>query len=463
MLKLFNHYFSVLTLCLVLSENLLILATIYLSTFFLGLRNGEHIASPNVLPRALALSLVCQLCLYFHDLYDLKLVTNSRELYVRLLQALGVCSILVAALYLIFPALLLGQGVFILAVFILLVLVSLWRIAFRWISCRRQLKSPVLILGTGPLARKLCSEIIDRPDVGMRVVGFVTDNPAIIGKSLVNPTVLGQYSDLALIVERERPSQLIVAMQESRGKLPVKELLELKLRGATVEEATAVYERITGKIAVENLRPSWLIFSEGFKKSWWILFVKRVLGIAFSLVGLTLASPLMVIIAILIKLDSKGPVLFKQERVGENGRVFPLLKFRSMREDAEALTGPVWASANDGRVTRLGRFLRRVRLDELPQFLNVLKGDMSFVGPRPERPHFVAQLSEQIPYYNQRHTVKPGITGWAQINFRYGTSMEDTLEKLQYDLFYIKNMSVSLDLSILFQTIKIVLSGRGAY
>ncbi len=466
MLRLFNHYHSLVTLLLVTSENLLILGTIYLAAFLKGSTGAGttgRAVDPWLLPKALVLSCVCQFCLYFHDLYDLKLVRESRELYARLLQALGVCSICVAILYLVFPPLLLGQGVFVLAVLILLALVSIWRLAFFWISRRRRFRRPILILGTGSLARKLCAEILDRPDVALRVVGFVSDDSELIGKSLVNPKVLGHHSDLSAIVAQERPYQIVVAMEESRGKLPVKELLDLKLRGAKIEEATALYEQITGKIAVENLRPSWLIFSEGFRKSWWIVSLKRAFGIFLSLLGLIVAFPVMIIIAILIKMESKGPVFFQQERVGENGRFFRLLKFRSMREDAEALTGPVWASANDDRITRVGRFLRKVRLDELPQFFNVLKGDMSFVGPRPERPHFVEQLSERIPYYSQRHTVKPGITGWAQINFHYGTSMEDTLEKLQYDLFYIKNMSISLDLSILFQTIKIVLSGRGAH
>ncbi|MEW5977958.1 MAG: TIGR03013 family XrtA/PEP-CTERM system glycosyltransferase [Acidobacteriota bacterium] len=464
MLRIFNHYLSPLTLFLVLSENLLILGTLYLSTLIkLGDIEPSSIAAPAFFSRALTLALLCQLCLYFHDLYDLKVVRDRRELHVRLLQALGVCSMVVAILYWIFPSLLLGQGVFLLAVLLLLVLVSIWRVAFNWISHRREFKRPILILGTGSLAKKLCSEVLDRPDLGMRILGFVSDDVNLVGTSLINPRVLGHYSDLARIVESERSVQIVVAMEESRGRLPVKELLDLKMRGASIEEGTALYERITGKIAVENLRPSWLIFSEGFRKSRWVLGLKRVSGILLSLVGLIVTAPIMLVIAVLIKTESRGPVLFKQNRVGENGKIFRLLKFRSMWEDAEALTGPVWACADDRRVTRVGRWIRRLRMDELPQFINVLRGDMSFVGPRPERPHFVEQLSEQIPFYNQRHTVKPGITGWAQINFHYGMSMEDTLEKLQYDLFYIKNMSFTLDLSIIFQTIKIVLSGRGAH
>ena len=319
----------------------------------------------------------------------------------------------------------------------------------------------MLILGTGELATKLAAEILSRPEVGVRIVGFVSTEPEMVGKSLAGPKVLGTISDLFGLVDRERVDQVVVGMPDSRGKLPVAELLDLKLRGIYIEEATTLYEKITGKIAIENLRPSWLIFSEGFRKSKFTHFNKRVYGIVLSLLGILVCLPLMIVVALLIRLDSPGPALFRQKRVGENGKIFDLLKFRSMFHDAESKTGPIWARQNDSRVTRVGKWIRSIRLDELPQFINVLRGDMSFVGPRPERPHFVHQLTERIPYYNQRHTVKPGLTGWAQIRFKYGNTLEDTVEKLQYDLFYIKNMSISLDLFIIFQTIKIVLLGKG--
>ena len=279
----------------------------------------------------------------------------------------------------------------------------------------------------------------------------------------MNPSVIGHIGELAEIVKRERVERVVVAMREGRGKMPVVDLLDLKMKGISIEEATTLYEKITGRIAVENLRPSWLIFSDGFKKSKVSHFYKRLFAIILSIIGLILFFPVMIILTILVKFDSKGPVLFRQDRVGENGRIFQLLKFRSMFEDAETNTGPIWAKENDTRITRVGRFIRKVRLDELPQFINVLRGDMSFVGPRPERAHFVQQLSEKIPFYNLRHTVKPGITGWAQINCQYGGSLDGTLEKLQYDLYYIKHLSIPLDFMIIFQTIKIVLQGRGAY
>lgn len=459
MLHIFSQYFPRRALFLLLSENVLILGAIQLAALIK--LNDASLFAVGLVPKALLITLVCQLCLHYHDLYNMQLVRDGRELVVRLLQSMGVSSILVASIYLLFPSTFLGQGVFVLAVFILLGVLVLWRTAFFWINQRLEFKQPVLILGTGELAKKLATEILRRPDVGLRIVGFLSDDPKTVGQSVVNPLVLDHTSRLCQVLEKEKVNTVVVAMPEGRGKLPVEALLDLKLRGVSIEEATGLYEKITGKIAVENLRPSWLIFSEGFKKSQLTHFYKRVSGIVFSVIGLILFSPAIVVVVALIKLGSRGPVLFRQTRVGENGRVFEILKFRSMEHNAEARTGPIWAQQNDVRVTRVGRWIRGLRLDELPQFINVLRGDMSFVGPRPERPHFVKQLSEMIPYYNQRHTVKPGITGWAQIKFRYGNTVEDTIEKLQYDLFYVKHMSISLDLFVIFQTIKIVLLGKG--
>jgi len=325
------------------------------------------------------------------------------------------------------------------------------------------MKPSILILGTGELAKKLAAEILNRPEVGVRIAGFISEDNSLVGKSLLNPTVLGHTSELNRVVESERVGQVVVAMPESRGSMPMNELLDLKVRGVAVEEATSFYERITGKIALENLRPSWLVFSPGFRKSRLSLFLHSSLGIVLSLLGLLLCFPIMIVIAALIRLDSRGPVLFRQARVGKDGKTFQLLKFRSMFVDAEEKTGPIWAKKNDDRATRVGRVIRKLRLDELPQFLNVLRGEMSFVGPRPERPEFVQELTRTIPYYNQRHTVRPGITGWAQVKYQYGASVGDAVEKLQYELFYIKNMSISLDIYIIFQTAKIVLLGKGAH
>jgi sugar transferase (PEP-CTERM system associated) len=236
----------------------------------------------------------------------------------------------------------------------------------------------------------------------------------------------------------------------------------MKLDGVTFDHLASVYEELTGKIAVENLRPSWLIFSSGFKKSRLVRAGKRLLDVVSAVVGLVLAAPIMGVVAAAVKLTSGGPAVYRQQRVGLQNRPFTVYKFRSMRQDAEVGTGAVWARKNDNRVTPVGRFLRRTRLDELPQLWNVLVGDMSLVGPRPERPEFVSQLTEQIPFYGQRHAIRPGLTGWAQVRYAYGASVEDSLEKLQYDLFYIKNLSIPLDLFIVFSTIKTVLFRRGS-
>ena len=253
----------------------------------------------------------------------------------------------------------------------------------------------------------------------------------------------------------------MVALDEKRGKLPVEQLLLCRLRGIRVEEGATFCEQLCGRLSVEDLHPSALIFSDGFKRSLMIRKLKRGTDIFCSLAGLVLLSPLSLAVGLAIKFESEGPVFYRQERIGEEGVPFSILKFRSMRVDAEK-DGPVWAAANDERITKVGRIIRKLRLDEIPQMINVLKGEMSFVGPRPERPFFVQHLQKEIPFYFHRHTVKPGITGWAQICHPYGASREAALEKLKYDLYYIKHMSPFLDIRILLKTIKVVLSGRGS-
>ncbi|MDI7262023.1 MAG: TIGR03013 family PEP-CTERM/XrtA system glycosyltransferase, partial [Thermodesulfobacteriota bacterium] len=336
-----------------------------------------------------------------------------------------------------------------------------WRIFYNHILRTKRLDQKIMIIGTGPLAKNIAKDIIEKGDTGFTVIGFITDSPERVGEKLINPAVMGDQSQILDIVTRESVDRIIVALEERRGKFPETQLLDCKVKGIAIEEGIEFYEHLTGKLQVENLRPSILIFSDGFRKSKLTVWVKRVTGFTLSLIGLALLSPLILIVSILIKIDSRGAVFYKQERVGENGKVFKLLKFRSMVQNAEA-NGPVWAIEDDARITRIGRWIRKWRLDEIPQMLNVLNGDMSFVGPRPERPFFVEQLKKEIPYYDQRFSVKPGITGWAQIKYRYGASKEDALEKLKYDLYYIKNLSPLFDLMIIFETVKVVLFGKGA-
>jgi len=279
---------------------------------------------------------------------------------------------------------------------------------------------------------------------------------------VINPGVIGTIDDIPAIIRSHGVDRVVVSLADARGKLPMDRLLDMKLSGVTFDHLASVYEEYTGKIAVENLRPSWFIFSAGFRKTRLITVTKRVLDLVTASIGLTLAAPIMLMVLVAVKLASRGPALYHQVRVGAHGKPFTIHKFRTMRTDAEANTGAVWATANDSRIFPLGRLLRKTRLDELPQLWNVLCGEMSLVGPRPERPEFVSQLEKQIPFYGQRHVVKPGVTGWAQVRYSYGASVEDAMEKLQYDLFYIKNQSLALDLAVILHTIKIVVRRRGA-
>jgi sugar transferase (PEP-CTERM system associated) len=303
---------------------------------------------------------------------------------------------------------------------------------------------------------------LNRPDAGYRIVGFVGTDAELLGKSLINPRVIGMTDQLEEIVKRDGIDRIVVAMGERRGQFPTNRLLQLSLTGqVNIEEGASFYERLTGRVSLNMIRPSWLIFTGRGRQAKLAEVSRTVVHWMVAFIGAILSLPLVLITAILIKLESRGPVFYKQERVGKNGRPFTLMKFRSMRVDAEQ-DGPVWASKGDSRTTRVGRVIRKARIDEIPQFWNILKGEMSFVGPRPERPHFVAQLAEEITFYQQRHLIAPGLTGWAQIKYPYGSSIEDARQKLQYDLFYIKNQSLFLDAIVLFETVKIILFGRGA-
>jgi sugar transferase (PEP-CTERM system associated) len=317
-------------------------------------------------------------------------------------------------------------------------------------------------VGTNAAAVNLAREVQQRVELGVQIVGFVGLDPTSIGRRLGSVSVIGTIDDIPDIVEDRSVDRVIVSLDDARGKLPMDRLLDMKLEGVTFDHLTSAYETYTGKIAVESLRPSWLIFSPGFRKSRWSLAIKRGLDVVVSAVGLIATLPLMIVIGIAVKVTSSGSVFYHQRRVGQHETVFILHKFRSMRRDAEAESGAVWARERDPRVTPIGGFLRRTRLDELPQLYNVLRGEMSLVGPRPERPEFVAHLTSLIPFYSQRHVVKPGVTGWAQVSYTYGASVEDALEKLQYDLYYIKHLSAVFDVFIIFKTLKTVILRRGA-
>ena len=348
-------------------------------------------------------------------------------------------------------------------------LLFFWRSLFSKLNSITEFADRALILGEGPLAEILHHEFNSRPELGLRAVGRIPSNRN--GKHRLNrghgepasgSLCMDAAEDLSAAVKFYRADRIIVAMGDRRGKLPVDMLLSLKCRGLQVQDGVEIYEAITGKVPIESVRLGWLLFSPGCHASRFHLAYKRAASILVSILGLTLSFPLLPFIVLAIRLSSRGPVFYRQKRVGRDGIPFSCFKFRTMTADAEADSGPAWAGEDDPRVTPVGRFLRMSRLDEVPQLWNVLRGDMCLVGPRPERPEFVEILSREIPYYQLRHTIRPGITGWAQIRFQYGSSVEDAKEKLRYDLFYIKNMSIGLDLLVFFQTIKVILWSRGA-
>ena len=362
------------------------------------------------------------------------------------------------------PALQLGRGVFLVNVILIVAIIPGWRLGFSWSAGHPQIgiRERVLILGSGDQAIELARATLERRTSGFHIVGFVDNKPELIGKSLINPTVIGLTRDIGGLVDQYHIDRIVVAVADRRGVFPTEELLNLSLSGrVAVEESARYYERLTGRIDSEMLRPSWLIFSRGNRFSDFEGHLRRILNVSFAAVGLVLSLPIMLLTALAVKLEFRGPVFYVQERVGRNGQTFKIFKFRSMRVGAEAKSGPVWAEADDPRVTRVGRIIRKLRFDELPQFVNVIRGQMNFVGPRPERPVFVDRLEAIVPYYSQRHVVKPGLTGWAQIKYPYGSSIEDAIEKLRYDLYYIKNQSLLLDAIILFETVKTVIFGRG--
>jgi sugar transferase (PEP-CTERM system associated) len=455
-MQLFNRYVSPRGLTVFGCEILLIFGSVAIAA-------RAHGAGSDVVADIWKIALVtglCQLCFYYNDLYDLTVVHSNRELLIRLLQAAGAASIIVALLYLVIPSIAIGNGIFVSSLVIFLIAIIAWRLLFNRLAYSSNLEERVLIVGSGTTARLVAREIQLQHDFGYRVVGFINDQDS--GHAIPNPATLGTPEDIPRLVRDHDVDRIVVGLADRRGRLPISELLQAKLSGIYVEDATTTYERLTGKILIDDLKPSWMIFSDGFVVSRSTRFVKRAFDLILASIGVVLSAPLAVLTAIAVTLDSEGPILYGQERVGEGGRTFTVWKFRSMRTDAESAGTPIWASDGDSRITRVGRFIRKTRLDELPQFWNVLRGDMSFVGPRPERPFFVAQLAQEIPFYQQRHAVKPGLTGWAQIKYQYGSSIEDAMEKLRYDLYYVKHLSIALDLSIVFDTVKVIIFGKGA-
>lgn len=450
---------------MIVAEALLLFGAMIAAAYArLGLENAQfELTVKNGYFKAALASAFCLAAFYLYDLYDFVVMHDRRELVLRLVQALGLAWIALAVTFYALPQLMIGRGVSLIALPLALALMVSWRVAIHWLLGHPNVGEKILIVGSGESAIEIAREVLERRDAGYRIVGFVDNRPELVGQSLVNPRVVGLTSDLNEVVAREGVDRIVVALGERRGQFPVNQLLDLSLSGGvSIEECASFYERLTGRVSLDMLRPSWLIFSGRKRQARMSGALRAIFHRGVALAGALLSLPIAILTAILIKLESPGPVLYRQERVGKNGRVFTIMKFRSMRVDAEK-DGPVWASKDgDARTTRVGRIIRKIRVDEIPQFWNILKGEMNFVGPRPERPHFVKQLAEEIPFYEQRHLVPPGLTGWAQIKYPYGASIEDARQKLQYDLYYIKNQSLLLDAVIFFETMKTILFGRGA-
>jgi sugar transferase (PEP-CTERM system associated) len=461
-IRLFKVYYPLRTLILLAGEALIV-GLSFVAGMLIVLQNRDYsilqlnneLFIENGYLKILMVTGFVLLVYHGFDLYDAPEANGRRVQMFRLLFVLGFVALSLALVLKVRPGLLPGKYSAGWGAFILIFTLFGWRAAYDWLAKQPYFRERVYVLGTGERAQRLVNGLRRRSGLGVDVAGWTGNLEGELTRD-------SAASHLLSAVRDKRVHRVIVAMPDRRRTLPVEELLDLRLAGLRVEEATSWLEKISGKIEVEQLYPSWLIFADGFRFSFFFRMVRRLLNFSVALLGLVLALPLIPFIVLAVKLSSPGPALYRQKRVGRQGRNFYCYKFRTMRQDAEADTGATWAADNDPRITRVGKFLRTARLDEIPQLWCVLKGDMHFVGPRPERPEFVEWLSKEIPYYGVRHMVRPGITGWAQVQYRYGNTVEDAREKLQYDLFYIKNASLGLDLLIMFQTIKIVVLGRGA-
>jgi sugar transferase (PEP-CTERM system associated) len=465
MLRLLRQYYPIRNIFFIIGEALLILISIYAASHII-LHDNQALSQLDFLLKMVLIGFVCQTCLYYNDLYDFTIISSYSELTIRLFQALGVSAILLAIVYTAFPGTIIGEGIFALSTAFIILFIIIWRYGYKLVLDKGVFNQKIVLVGSGELALNISQEIQNKPDCGYTLGVVVRES----GQESITPGQLpcversiqkNNYEGLCDIAKELGIEKIVVALREKRGNFPIKELLKCRVDGIDIIHGNTFYEMLTGKLIVEHLNPSWLIFENGFKKSWAKRVVKRITDIFFSVLLLILTSPIIILISIIIKLDSKGPVIFSQERVGQGRRPYMIHKFRSMVADAETKSGPVWAQAEDKRITRIGNFIRKWRIDEIPQLWNVLRGDMSFVGPRPEREFFIKQLEKIIPYYGERMSVKPGVTGWAQVSYGYGASVEDAVEKLNYDLFYIKNMSILMDILVVLRTIKTVLFGKG--
>ncbi len=463
MLRLLKQYFPIRNIIFYMVEGLVIFGSFLLSTLLL-IENNTAFIDVFLCLRILLITSICQACLYYNDLYDFKVASTISEVSIRLLQALGITSIALALIYLIFPIVIIDQLIYILSISFLILFIIGWRFLYIFIIKKGLFNQNIILLGSSPLAMDILKQIDHEPDCGYTVSAIVVDSDDIKLENEISDSIIlkQQNNDLCEYAKEVGINKIVVVLKEQRGVFPTKELIRCRTAGIEIIEGSSFYETLTGKVLVTKIKPSWLIFSEGFRKSKTKTIVKRIEDIFISSIMLIVLSPVLILTSLIIKLESRGPVLFSQDRVGQNKKEYMMHKFRSMVEDAEKLTGPVWAQTNDNRITRVGKVIRKFRIDELPQLWDVLMGKMSMVGPRPERKHFTDDLEEKIPFYSERFIIKPGLTGWAQVSYNYGATVDDAIEKLNYDLFYIKNLSITMDIVIILRTVKTVLFGRGA-
>ncbi len=463
MLHLLKQYFPIRNIIFFIVEGCIIFGTVLVSSVIVTF-SPSYLFDTLLVLRIILITFICQICLYYNDLYDFEISSTIGEIIIRLLQALGVTSIALAVIYFIFPLVIIDQKVFILSLLLLIIFIIGWRLLYIQVLNRGLFNQRIIILGSSNLAKEIFKAVSTTIECGYCVSVIVPDaEDEKLGIEIPDTVVIHtEKENLCQIALETGVNKVVVALKEKRGSFPTKELLTCRTAGIEVIEGSSFFEMLTGKVLVKMINPSWLIFSDGFRKSGIENFFKRSEDIIISSVMLLLLSPLLIFTAVLIKLESKGDVFFSQKRVGLYEQEYMMHKFRSMKEDAEKLTGPVWAENNDPRITKVGRFIRKVRIDELPQLWNVFTGKMSMVGPRPERKHFTDELKQKIPFYSERFNVKPGLTGWAQVSYDYGATLEDAVEKLNYELFYIKNLSLAMDIVIVLRTVKTVLFGRGS-
>jgi len=460
-----NRYYTAYDLLLVLGDLVLVLgASLIVREMVAPTGSSTDDSWPTSVLHGIAMAVIVATAFYYSDLYAIDQTLSIHELLHRFVAGLGVACIVIGIIS--YPIPNFGKSIYISEMIVMGMSLGLWRLGFMRVIQQAGIRAKVLIVGTRTIGRMVAEELYLKKTLGMDVVGFVGENAGQMTLSYGNPkkVQIPIFAPLSLsdLIASNDVNRILLA---GAGHFPQsynKELVAVRTMGVPIEDCHSFYERLASKIAITDLPPEWIALSEGFRRDRLILAAKRVIDVLVAFLGLILSAPLALVTAIAIKSESSGPVFYRQERVGQNEKRFTLFKFRSMAEGAEDQMGPVWAAENDPRVTSVGAIIRKLRIDEIPQMINVLKGEMSFVGPRPERPYFVEQLKQTIPYYDLRHSVKPGITGWAQISYQYGDSERDAIEKLQYDLYYIKHMSPVFDLQIIFESIKVILFGWGA-